>query len=565
MILNGAQMVVEAIKAEGIETVFGYPGGQALPLYDAIYDSGLNHILTRHEQGAVHAADGYARLSGKVGVCISTSGPGATNLITGIANAYMDSVPMVCITCQVPRLSIGKDSFQEADIMGITTPITKHNFLVQDIKELAVTMKKAFHLAGTGRKGVVVVDIPKDIFLEEMEFEYPESVADFKWGYKDRSQGSTKDLDAIVDAISRAHSPVLFIGGGVVLGDAHEELKAFIEATKMPVVASLMGLTAYPTTSEYHLGMIGMHGTYAANMAVQQCDLLIGMGVRFDDRVTGTLNTFAAGARVVHMDIDPAEFNKNVRVDYRIQGDLKWSLPLLTASLTEHHAPKQVEKWLADCQEYKAHDFRKYQHSDEVIKPEYVLSELNELTKGEAVIATDVGQHQMWTALYMDFKTPKTFLTSGGLGTMGYGLPAAMGAQVADINKEVWLISSDGSIMMNCQEMATLAEEGLPVKMVILNNRGLGMVRQWQRMFFGGRMSESKHHFEMSFAALAEAMGCKGITVTEPSKVAAALQEARDFDGPVLLDIRTDDDENVLPMVAPGKSLTDMMLEGGNE
>ncbi len=425
MILNGAQMVVEAIKAEGIETVFGYPGGQALPLYDAIYDSGLRHILTRHEQGAVHAADGYARLSGKVGVCISTSGPGATNLITGIANAYMDSVPLVCITCQVPRLSIGKDSFQEADIMGITTPITKHNFLVQDIKELPVIMKKAFHLAGTGRKGVVVIDIPKDIFLEEMEFEYPESVADFKWGYKDRSKGSTKDLDAIVDAISRSHSPALFIGGGIVLGEAHEELKAFIEATKMPVVSSLMGLTAYPTTDEYHLGMLGMHGTYAANMAVQQCDLLIGMGVRFDDRVTGTLQTFAAGARVVHLDIDPAEFNKNVRVDYRIQGDLKWSLPLLTESLVEHHAPKQLEKWLEECKEYKAHDFRKYQHSDEVIKPEFVLSELNKLTKGEAVIATDVGQHQMWTALYMDFKTPKTFLTSGGLGTMGYGLPAA--------------------------------------------------------------------------------------------------------------------------------------------
>lgn len=559
MRLSGARIVVEAIKAEGIETVFGYPGGQALPLYDAIYDSGLHHVLTRHEQGAVHAADGYARRSGKVGVCISTSGPGATNLVTGIATANMDSIPLVCITCQVPRASIGKDSFQEADIMGVTTPITKHNFLVQDTNELTLTLKKAFYIARTVRPGPVVVDIPKDILLEEAEFDYSIDLASLNWSYKPKREGSTADLQAILDVISRSHSPVLFVGGGVVLSGASGLLREFVQHTQIPVVASLMGLTAYPTDDPLHLGMLGMHGTYAANMAVQHADLLIGLGVRFDDRVTGTLNTFAAGARVVHLDIDPAEFNKNVRVDYRLAGDLQWSLSLLQNAETGNLA-----EWHESCCKWKNEHPMSYTKSDKVIKPEAVIEALNDLTKGDAVIATDVGQHQMWTVQYMTFKEPRTLLTSGGLGTMGFGLPAAMGAALVSDDKPVWLVSSDGSIMMNCQEMATLAEENLPVKVLVLNNRGLGMVRQWQRMFFGHRMSASKHEFKMSFAKLGEAMGCTGITVEKPEDLTAALARAAAIPGPVVIEVLVDELEDVMPMVAPGKSLSEMVLEGGD-
>lgn len=559
MRLSGAKMVVEAIKAEGIETIFGYPGGQALPLYDAIYDSGLRHVLTRHEQGAVHAADGYARRSGKVGVCISTSGPGATNLVTGIATANMDSIPLVCITCQVPRASIGKDSFQEADIMGVTTPITKHNFLVQDTNDLALTLKKAFYIARTGRPGPVVVDIPKDILLEEAEFDYSADLDNLTWSYKPKREGSTAELQAILDVISRSHSPVLFVGGGVVLSGASELLRRFVQHTQIPVVASLMGLSAYPTDDPLHLGMLGMHGTYAANMAVQHADLLIGLGVRFDDRVTGTLNTFAAGARVVHLDIDPAEFNKNVRVDYRMAGDLQWSLSLLQDAATGN-----LDEWHESCRKWKNEHPMSYAKSDKVIKPEAVIEALNDLTRGEAVIATDVGQHQMWTAQYMTFKEPRTFLTSGGLGTMGFGLPAAMGAALVSDDKPVWLVSSDGSIMMNCQEMATLAEENLPVKALVLNNRGLGMVRQWQRMFFGHRMSASKHEFKMSFAKLGEAMGCTGITVEKPEELTAALAKAAAIPGPVVIEVLVDELEDVMPMVAPGKSLSEMVLEGGD-
>ena len=559
MRLKGANIVVEAIRAEGIETVFGYPGGGALPLYDALYDSGLRHVLTRHEQGAVHAADGYARFTGKVGVCISTSGPGATNLITGIATANMDSIPMVCITCQVVRAAIGKDSFQEADVVGITTPITKHNFLVQDVNDLALTLKKAFYIARSGRPGPVVVDIPKDVFLDEAEWDYPETLDDLHWSYQPKTEGSTADLQAILDVINRSHSPVLFVGGGVVSSGASEMLRELVAKTNIPVVASLMGLTAYPTDDEMHLGMLGMHGTYAANMAVQHADLLIGVGVRFDDRVTGTLSTFAPGARVVHLDIDPAEFNKNVRIDYRLAGDLKWSLPLLMEAKTG-----DLTDWLASCAKWKQEHPMSYENSTEVIKPEYVLEQLNDLVKGEAVIATDVGQHQMWSAQYLDFKHPRTFLTSGGLGTMGYGLPAALGAAVLAGDKEVWLVSSDGSIMMNCQEMATLTEENLPVKMLVLNNRGLGMVRQWQRMFFNNRMSASKHEFKMSFAKLAEAMGCTGITVDKVEDVRAALEQARNTPGPVLVEVLVDEEENVMPMVAPGKSLSEMVFGGSD-
>ncbi len=563
MQLSGARMVVEAIKAEGIKTIFGYPGGQALPLYDAIYDSGLRHILTRHEQGAVHAADGFARRSGQVGVCVSTSGPGATNLVTGIATANMDSIPLVCITCQVTRPAIGKDSFQEADMIGITTPITKHNFLVPDVEQLPLILKKAFYIARTGRPGPVVVDIPKDVLVDEGEWDYSADLASLKWSYQPKAEGDTSDLQSICDALGRSHSPVLFIGGGLVSSGASAELNTFIEKTGIPVCASLMGLSAYPTDKPLHLGMLGMHGTYAANMAVQHTDLLLGLGVRFDDRVTGTLQTFAPGARVVHLDIDPAEFNKNVRVDWRLQGDLKWSIKLLT----DNAATGNIAEWQKTCQKWKEERPLAYAKSDKVIKPEAVLEELNRLTKGQAVICTDVGQHQMWTAQYMTFKQPRSFLTSGGLGTMGYGLPAALGAALVEEGseqpKEVWLVSSDGSIMMNCQELATLAEEQLPVKVLVLNNRGLGMVRQWQRMFYNERMSASKHEFKLSFAALGEVMGCQGIKVEKPEQLQEGLLKAQAAKGPVVLEVMVDELEDVMPMVAPGKSLSDMVFAGG--
>ena len=568
MKLNGARMVVEAIKAEGIKTIFGYPGGQALPLYDAIYDSGLRHVLTRHEQGAVHAADGFARRSGQVGVCVSTSGPGATNLVTGIATANMDSIPLVCITCQVTRPAIGKDSFQEADMIGITTPITKHNFLVQDVQDLPLILKKAFYIARTGRPGPVVVDIPKDVLTDEGEWAYPENLDNLKWSYRPKSAGETDDLQAICDALGRSHSPVLFVGGGLVSSNAAPELARFVELTGIPLCTSLMGLSAYPTDAPLHLGMPGMHGTYAANMAIQHADLLLGLGVRFDDRVTGSLQTFAPGARIVHLDIDPAEFNKNVRVDWRLQGDLKWSLGLLIERAEAGAFSPNIADWQESCRRWKAERPLSYQNSTEVIKPEAAIEALYQLTKGEAVICTDVGQHQMWTAQYMGFKHPRTFLTSGGLGTMGYGLPAALGAAIveeaAENPRAVWLVTSDGSIMMNCQELATLAEEGLPVKVLVLNNRGLGMVRQWQRMFYARRMSASKHEFKLSFARLGEAMGCLGLTAEAPDQLEAVLQQARDYAGPVVLEVMVDEAENVMPMVAPGKSLSDMVFEGGD-
>ncbi|MCM1136942.1 MAG: thiamine pyrophosphate-binding protein, partial [Clostridium sp.] len=388
MKLTGAKMVVEAIKAEGISTIFGYPGGQALPLYDAIYDSGLRHVLTRHEQGAVHAADGFARRSGQVGVCVSTSGPGATNLVTGIATANMDSVPLVCITCQVTRAAIGKDSFQEADMIGITTPITKHNFLVQDVAELALTLKKAFYIARSGRPGPVVVDIPKDVLTDEAEWAYPADLEGLKWSYRPVFQGDCEDLQAICNALSRSHSPVLFVGGGVVSANAAPQLARFVELTGIPLCASLMGLSAYPTEQPLHLGMPGMHGTYAANMAIQHADLLIGLGVRFDDRVTGTLQTFAPGARIVHLDIDPAEFNKNVRVDWRLQGDLKWSLGLLIERAEAGVLAANIGDWQESCRRWKGERPLAYQKSAAVIKPEAAIEALYRLTKGEAVICT---------------------------------------------------------------------------------------------------------------------------------------------------------------------------------
>jgi len=560
MKMKGNQAVVEALKKEGVDLVFGYPGGVALPLYDALYDSNIKHILTRHEQGAVHAADGYARSTGKVGVCIATSGPGATNLVTGIATAHMDSVPLVCITCQVVSALLGKDSFQEADITGITTPITKHNFIVREATKLPETLRKAFYIASTGRPGPVLVDIPKDIFEAVIDFNYNELPP--MPGYQPLHEGDGLEIDRLADALKWSHWPILFVGGGVVSANASESLRRLVEKTKIPVTSSLMGLGILPTTHPLYLGMTGMHGTYAANMAIMYSDLIIGCGVRFDDRVIGAFKEYAPNAHIAHFDIDPAEINKNVRTDFRIAGDLSWSLPYFaqiakTQDLSAWH--EQLAKWQEE------HPLRYDKNPEGKLKPQEILEELNSLLNGKSIVVTDVGQHQMWAAQYMDFQKPRQFLTSGGLGTMGYGLPAAIGASFAHPGEDIWLISGDGSIMMNCQEMATAAEQELPVKTVIINNRGLGMVRQWQRLFYNYRYSGSRHEKEQNFALLAQAMGCTGFRVETKDELKETLIEAQNTKGPVFIDVAADEEENVFPMVAPGQALHNMVEYNGGE
>ena len=557
MELTGAQIVVNALKKAGVDTVFGYPGGQALPLYDALYDSGIRHILTRHEQGAVHAADGYARATGKVGVCISTSGPGATNLITGIATANMDSVPLVCITCQVPRVMIGKDSFQEADIVGITTPITKHNFLLRQVEQLPRVIAKAFHIAASGRPGPVVIDIPKNIQVEKTtHVEATEEELHMK-GYRPLYAGREEDVQAVVNALRNAKKPLFFIGGGLVSANMTDAFRHLAEKTGIPVVASLMGLSGYPTREKFHLGMPGMHGTYAANMAITECDLLLGLGVRFDDRVTGEIKGFAPHAQIAHFDVDVSEINKNVHTPLRVPGDLAWSLPLF-ANLAEVN-PQGLQAWQDQVMTWKLdHPLPYPKNATGLLKPQEVIKAIDGAKEEDAIVVTDVGQHQMWTAQYCNFQEPRSFITSGGLGTMGYGLPAAIGAQLAKPGKEVWMVSGDGSIMMNCQEIATASEYELPIKVVILNNRGLGMVRQWQRMFFGNRYSGSKHEKGTDFARLAEAMDAKGIKVEKREDLAKAITEAKNCPGPIFLDVRVEDDENVLPMVVPGATIDHM-------
>lgn len=555
MLMSGAQAVVASLKAEGVDLVFGYPGGQALHLYDALYDSGLTHILTRHEQGAAHAADGYARSTGKVGVCLSTSGPGATNLVTGIATANMDSVPMVFITSQVPTSLIGKDSFQEADITGITTPITKHNFLIKRPQDLLKSIKQAFYIARTGRPGPVLIDIPKDIAGAEVDFVYPESV-NLK-GYIPVFEGEECKIRQVAKAIKKAKRPVFFIGGGLNISGVWSEFAALAEKTGIPVVSSLMGLGSFPCDHELHLGMVGMHGTFAANQSVTNCDLLIGIGVRFDDRVTGMVSMFAPHAKIVHLDIDPAEINKNVRTDIRAVGHLKWSLPLLN-QLAE---PGDIKEWAAQVLDWKNEHPLSFRDSAETIKPQSVIKAINDLSLGAGFVVTDVGQHQMWTAQYYSFKHPRSFITSGGLGTMGFGLPAAIGVQFGHPDKLVWTVSGDGSILMNVQEIATAVEHNLPIKVAVLNNRGLGMVRQWQRMFYKRRYSASKHEAGTDISRVAEAFGAKGIKVTEPKELLPALKEAMNYSGPVIIDILVAEEEDVLPMVPAGAPI-DQMIGG---
>jgi acetolactate synthase-1/2/3 large subunit len=559
----GAEAVIESLKREGVEVVFGYPGGAVLTLYDALYKADFPHVLTRHEQGAVHAADGYARATGKVGVCFATSGPGGTNLITGIATAYMDSIPMVAITGQVGVSLIGKDSFQEADIRGITTPITKHNYLVKKVEELPRVLKEAFYIARTGRPGPVVIDISKDVFNATLDFEYPETVR--LRGYCPCFDGDPESVDMVVGELKKAKKPLVFVGGGVNLSDTSEQLRNFIDMTGFPVIASLMGLGCVASDVPGHLGMVGMHGTYAANMATTECDLLLGIGVRFDDRVTGSVKDFAPKAKVVHFDIDPAEVNKNIRADIRVIGDLRWSLPLLCekmATASPEEWQSRLVPWLNQVQAWKQEKPLSYTQSDDIIMPQAVIEKVSELTGGEAVIVTDVGQHQMWTAQFYNFTRQRSLLTSGGLGTMGYGLPAAIGAQVGLPDKPVVLFTGDGSIMMNCQELATAANNGFPVKVIVLNNQVLGMVHQWQRMFYGQRYSQSLLQGHPDFVKLAEAMGMTGMRVSSSRELEAVLKAALQAEGPVLVDVALPDAENVLPMVPPGGRLDQMVLGG---
>ncbi len=552
--MTGAEVVVEVLKREGATTIFGYPGGMALPLYDALYESGIRHILTRHEQGAAHAADGYARSTGKVGVCITTSGPGATNLVTGIATANIDSIPMVCITCQVPRAAIGKDSFQEADIRGITTPITKHNYLVGDPEELAKVLRQAFYVARTGRPGVVVVDIPKDLFLAEIQPDFEEDIT--MEAYHPTYEGDLEEVKTAAALIAAAKKPVFFVGGGANDKNSALLFRKLVAKTGIPVVNSLMGVSVYPNDEPLHLGMLGMHGTVPANRAVCDCDLLIGVGVRFADRVTGKVQNFAKNAKIVQFEIDPVEIDKTVKIDARVLADLQWSLTELLKIVKK----PEIKAWQDTVKKWKAEKPIVYgKAKGEEIKPQKVIETVSQLTKGEAVVVTDVGQHQMWSALLYQSKNPRSFLSSGGLGTMGYGLPAAIGAQIGREKEEVWVFVGDGGFLMNCQEMATAVEHHLPIKVVVLNNRCLGMVQQWQRLFFNGHMSHSQFHIDTNFAKLAEAFGAKAQRVSERKDLEKALKEAKKAKGPYLVEVMVTPDENVYPMVPAGASLEEMM------
>ncbi|HKL25216.1 MAG TPA: biosynthetic-type acetolactate synthase large subunit [Desulfuromonadales bacterium] len=563
MKLTGSKILLESLVREGVDTIFGYPGGTVINIYNDMVEYPIKHILTRHEQGAVHAADGYARASGKVGVALATSGPGATNTITGIATAYMDSVPLVVITGQVPTPLIGNDAFQEADIIGITRPITKHSYLVKDIRDLTRMIKQAFYIARTGRPGPVVIDLPKDVQIDSTTFDYPDKVE--LRGYKPTYSGNLRMIKKAVDMILAARKPVIYVGGGASLTDAHEELKALAEQMEIPVTTTLMGMASFPTRHSLSLGMLGMHGTYYANMAVTNTDLLIALGARFDDRVTGKIATFAPDAKIIHVDIDPTSIKKNVRVDLPIVGDLRDVLKKVIKQLDERAEEiedfrEQMKPWHEEIDEWREKQPMAYQPSTTVIKPQFVIQKLRELAADDAIVTTEVGQHQMWTAQFFAFIQPRTFLSSGGLGTMGYGLPAALGAQVAFPKRQVIDISGDGSFQMNSQELATMVQYRLPVKIVILNNNFLGMVRQWQQLFFDKRYSQTCMELPIDFTKLAEAYGATGLQATKPEEVEDVIRKAFATDGPVIMEFKVAREENVLPMVPAGAGLNEMVL-----
>ncbi len=560
MKLTGAQIMMEVLKEEGVETIFGFPGGVVIDLFDELARTNIRRVLVRHEQGAVHAADGYARASGKTGVCLVTSGPGATNTVTGIATAYMDSIPLVVFTGQVPTQLIGNDAFQEVDIVGITRPCTKHNYLVQSAESFARIIKEAFYLARSGRPGPVLVDVPKDVTKEIFDYT-PIKEVRLK-SYNPTYNPNMKQLRKAVDLIKESDRPVIFAGGGIILSRAAAELTEFARKTQIPVTTSLMGLGAFPGTDPLWLGMIGMHGTYRANMSTGACDLIISIGVRFDDRVTGKTDAFASQAKIVHIDIDPTSIRKNIPVTIPIVGDCKTSLRLLNELVDQaglDDIAGKRKKWFAQIEEWRSTKPLAYKQED-TIKPQFVVEKLYELTKGEAIITTEVGQNQMWAAQYYHFDQPNHFLTSGGLGTMGFGLPAAIGAQIACPDKLVIDIAGDGSIQMNIQEMATAVQCCLPVKVAILNNAYLGMVRQWQELFYDKRYVCTNMDCAPDFVKLAEAFGAVGLRASKPHEVEAVIKEGLSIAQPVIMDFRVDREESVYPMVPAGAPITEMLL-----
>ena len=561
MKLSGAEIFFESLKAEGVDTIFGLPGGAVIDIYDEMPKHNIRHILVRHEQGAAHMADGYARATGQVGVCLVTSGPGATNTVTGIATAYMDSIPIVVFTGQVPTPLIGNDAFQEADIVGITRPCTKHNYLVKDVRGLARIIREAFYLARSGRPGPVLVDLPKDVMAAKTDFKLPKKIA--MKGYRPTTEAHMGQIKRVYAAIAEAKRPVIYAGGGVIASNGGMELKQLGEKLKCPVTTTLMGLGGFPAPHELWLGMLGMHGTFRANMAVGNTDLLLAIGARFDDRVTGKLDEFAPSAKIVHIDIDPTSISKNVKVHIPIVGDCKDALKKLLQLIKENpiaDLKKARKPWLDQVRQWKETYPLAYEQNDEVIKPQYVVEKIYQLSKGKAIISTEVGQNQMWAAQYYHFANPRTLLTSGGLGTMGYGLPAAIGAQAAFPDRLVVDIAGDGSIQMCIQEMTTAVENGLPVKVAILNNQHLGMVRQWQQLFYEKNYCATCLKIAPDFVKLAEAYGALGLRATKPSEVEQVIKEAFATPKPVIMDFVVNPEECVYPMVPAGAAMTEMLL-----
>jgi len=550
--MTGAQILLECLKREGVEVMFGYPGGQVLPIFDKLYDSDIRFILVRHEQGAAHAADAYSRATGKTGVCIATSGPGATNLTTGIANAYMDSIPMVAITGQVKTFLIGNDAFQEADVTGVTRSISKHNFLVKDAANLARIVREAFLIASTGRPGPVLIDIPSDVQMKDVEFIWPEEIK--IRGYNPTLFGHPGQIKKAAKLISAAKKPILYTGGGVITSGAHQELKELAEKCRIPVTNTMMGLGGFPGTHELFLGMLGMHGTAYANHATMESDLIIAVGARFDDRVTGRLDAFAPSAKVIHIDIDPSSISKNVKVDVPIVGDAK---NILGQLLEEIKKSPDTSDWLKTIDAWKKKHPLSYK-SEGKIKPQYVIEQIYEATKGDAIIATEVGQNQMWACQWYKYDLPRTFISSGGLGTMGFGFPAAMGAKVGCPDKQVINIAGDGSIQMNIQELATCVHNKIHVKVAILNNGYLGMVRQWQELFYKKRYSQVSIT-SPDFVKLAESYGAVGFKVTKKEDVRPAIEKALAIDNTVFIDFRIEPEENVYPMVPAGEAINRML------
>lgn len=550
--VNGAKALIKCLEKEGVDTLFGYPGGQIIPFYNELYDSDLRHILVRHEQAAAHAADGYARATGKTGVCVSTSGPGATNLVTGIATAYMDSVPIVALTGQVPRSLIGNDAFQEADITGITMPITKHNYLVQDPQEIPRIVKEAFHIASTGRPGPVLIDLPKDVQNIEIDLHYPERVE--LRGYKPTYKGNTQQIKRAAEEIANSCRPIIYAGGGVISSNASAELVEFAETIKAPVTTTLMGISSIPTEHPLYVGMLGMHGCKYANYAIQESDLIIAVGARFDDRVTGKLESFAPNARVIHIDVDPAEISKNVKVHIPIVGDAKQVLKSLIRYVQCCRSAEWIEKVNLWKKEYPLN----YRECRDTIMPQFVIEQISEICR-DAIIVTEVGQHQMWAAQFFKYSKPRTFLTSGGLGTMGYGFPAAMGAKVGRPDKTVINIAGDGSFQMNSQELATVVQNDIPVVSVILNNGYLGMVRQWQELFYDRRYSYTFIKGSVDFVKLAEAYGALGLRAERPSEVRPAIEEAVNSGRPTVVEVIVECEANVYPMVPAGAAINEII------